>query len=129
MGDILSPFVASVHWQRLTKSFRKNLGGKDFKVIWRRVIGSPLLNGERLIRMMVRLVKKNKPAIKNGVMHKLYVYDSGALIGYGFLITYADGKMSQPELFDITGNKLPEGWYQLTMSNEHYNVVVPRNVQ
>lgn len=73
--------------------------------------------------------KKPKSATKSGVMHKLIVYDNGAMIGYGFVITYPDGKMSQPELFDIRGEKLAEGWYQLSMTHEHYNVVVPRNVQ
>lgn len=73
--------------------------------------------------------KKPKSATKSGVMHKLYVYDNGALIGYGFVITYPDGRMSAPELFDIGGKKLPEGWYQLQMTQEHYNVVVPRNIQ
>jgi len=75
------------------------------------------------------LNKRVKPTIKNGVMHKLVVYDNGALIGYGFVITYNDGEMSAPELFDIRGEKLPEGWYQLSMTNEHLPVVVPRNIQ
>jgi len=75
------------------------------------------------------LKDRKKPATKNGVMHKLLVYDNGAMIGYGFVITYPDGKMTAPELFDIAGKKLDEGWYQLTMTNEHYNVVVPRNIQ
>lgn len=72
---------------------------------------------------------RKKATTKNGVMHKLIVYDNGAMIGYGFVITYQDGEMSQPELFDIKGDKLPEGWYQLTMTNEHRPVVVPRNIQ
>ena len=77
----------------------------------------------------IPLKDRKKPSIKNGVMHKLIVYDNGAMIGYGFVITYPDGKMTAPELFDIAGRKLPEGWYQLTMTAEHYNVVVPRNIQ
>jgi hypothetical protein len=70
-----------------------------------------------------------RSGIKNGVMHKLIVYDNGAMIGYGFVITFPGGAMSAPELFDIAGKKLPEGWYQLTMTNEHFNVVVPRRIQ
>lgn len=62
-------------------------------------------------------------------MHKLIVYDNGALIGYGFVVHYANGRMSDPMLFDIGGTGLPVGWYQLTMTNEHYCVVVPRNIQ
>ena len=62
-------------------------------------------------------------------MHKLIVYNNGAMIGYGFIIAYPDGKISAPELFDIHGVKLSEGWYQLTMTTEYYNVVVPRSIQ
>lgn len=73
--------------------------------------------------------KKKKSGTKSGIMHKLIVYDNGAMIGYGFVIMYPDGKVSAPELFDIAGKKLPEGWYQLQMTHEHYPVVVARNVQ
>ena len=69
-----------------------------------------------------------RSGIRCGVMHKLLVYDHGALIGYGFVISYPDGEMSQPDLFDIAGGKLPEGWYQLTVT-EHFSVVVPQRVQ
>ena len=70
-----------------------------------------------------------KNTTKSGVMHKLLVYDNGAMIGYGFIIAYPNGALSKPELFNIKGEKLPEGWYQLTMIDERYNVVVPRNIQ
>lgn len=70
-----------------------------------------------------------KRTIKTGIMHKLIVYDNGALIGYGFVTYYADGKMSAPMLFDLSGKGLPEGWYQLTMTHEHYHIVEPRNIQ
>lgn len=63
-------------------------------------------------------------------MHKVFVYSNGALLGYGFVIMYADGKMSAPELFDIGGNRLPENaWYEIQMSDEKYSVIVPRNIQ
>ena len=67
--------------------------------------------------------------IKNGVMHKVIVYDNGALVGYGYVISYPDGEMSKPDLFDIAGNKLSEGWYQINVTSDHFNVVVPERIQ
>lgn len=75
------------------------------------------------------LMKEKKTPFRSGVMHKLLVYDNGAIVGYGYVIMYPDGKVSAPELFNIKGDKLPEQWYQLQMTNDHFNVVVPRNVQ
>lgn len=73
--------------------------------------------------------KKRKPQFMNGIMHKLIVYENGAMIGYGYVIRYSDGDTSLPDLFDIRGERLPEGWYQLQVQKESYTVVVPKNVQ
>ncbi len=73
--------------------------------------------------------KKRKPQIKNGTMHKLIVYENGAIVGYGFIIRYTNGDMSKPDLYDFKGERLPEGWYNLQITHESHNVVVPRNVQ
>lgn len=74
--------------------------------------------------------RKKKHPTQSGMMHKVFVYSNGALLGYGFVIMYADGKMSAPELFDIGGNRLPENaWYEIQMSDEKYSVIVPRNIQ
>ena len=82
----------------------------------------------KLVRSLMTNTKK--PTFRNGVMHKLVVYDNGAIVGYGFVIMYPDGKVSAPELFELfAGNSLPVQRYQLQMTNDHFNVVVPRNVQ
>lgn len=62
-------------------------------------------------------------------MQKLMVYEHGACIGYGFTIMYPDGKMSQPDLFDLKGDRLAEGWYQLQVTDTRWNVVVPMRIQ
>ncbi len=70
-----------------------------------------------------------RSGIKCGVMHKLVVYENGALVGYGFVISYPDGEMSKPDLYDIAGKELPAGLYQLTILDGHFSVVVPTRVQ
>jgi len=66
---------------------------------------------------------------KIGVMHKIIVYDNGAIIGYGYVIIDNKGDMSTPDLFDIKGTRLPEGWYTLQVGTEYFNVVIPDNIQ
>jgi hypothetical protein len=72
-----------------------------------------------------------KPAIKNGIMHKMIVFDmmKGIQLGIGFIIYFADGKMSEPMLISNAGNNLSEDWYTLFMTDEYFNVVVPRHIQ
>lgn len=80
----------------------------------------------------------HKPMNKNkakpphlGIMQKIYAYEQGseALLGTGWIITRDDGKQSAPELFDLKGVKLPEGWYTLRVTKEQHLVVIPRMVQ
>lgn len=74
--------------------------------------------------------KKKRPiAFRNGVMTKLHAYDNGALVGYGFMISYPNGVVTKPELFDIAGNRLASGYYQLNVTEENYPVVVPKKIQ
>ena len=72
-----------------------------------------------------------KPTTMNGVMHKLIVFEieTTAIVGYGYIIHFSDGRTSKPELFDFAGGRLPGGTYQLQTIDEQFNVVVPRNVQ
>lgn len=67
-----------------------------------------------------------------GVMQKVYAYenkDGGALLGSGWIIHRDDGKTMAPDLYDISGKKLPEGWYTLQVTGENHLVVIPRMVQ
>ena len=66
-----------------------------------------------------------------GLMCKVLAYDKpgGALLGSGWLLYRGDGKVMAPDLFDLIGEKLPEGWYNLQITQESYCVVIPRMVQ
>lgn len=74
---------------------------------------------------------RKPPTTLSGIMHKLLVYDfdTGALIGYGYMISYPSGFTSKPELFDIAGERLGGGMYNLQPTSECWDVVVPRNIQ
>lgn len=73
---------------------------------------------------------KSKPPY-SGLMCKVYAYEQGsdAMLGSGWIIYRDDGKTMAPELFDLKGVKLPEGWYTLKVTNEKHMVVIPRMVQ
>lgn len=62
-------------------------------------------------------------------MQKLIVYDNGAIIGYGHVITLTNGRMSTPTLVDFRGRELAPGWYQLKITDEKHYVVVPKRIQ
>ncbi len=66
-----------------------------------------------------------------GILQKVYVYEhgGGALLGNGWVITRDDGKQAAPVLFDIKGNRLPEGWYNLQVVERQQLVVIPRMIQ
>ena len=70
-----------------------------------------------------------KPKQQTAVMQKLHVFIDSKKIGYGYLYYYSDGKLSEPELYSEDGVKLPEGWYELVITNENHLVVVPRQKQ
>jgi len=62
-------------------------------------------------------------------MFKVNAYQDGGLIGSGFVIHYPDGELSAPDLIDIKGDRLPEGWYELKPTGERRTVVVPTRKQ
>ena len=66
---------------------------------------------------------------KIGVMHKILVYDNGAIIGYGYVTINHKGDMSNPDLYDIKGMRLPEGWYTLKITEENFLVNIPDRIQ
>lgn len=90
---------------------------------WRMANGST-------IKFMPKKQNKNKIP-HNGIMCKVFAYDGpgGALLGSGWIIYRDDGNMASPDLFDLKGNKLPEGWYTLRVTDEVKPVVIPRMVQ
>jgi hypothetical protein len=73
---------------------------------------------------------KSKPP-HLGLMCKVLAYSQpgGALLGSGWIIYRNDGNVMAPELFDLAGEKLPEGWYHLQITQESKCVVIPRMVQ
>lgn len=78
-----------------------------------------------------RMSNNSKPPY-TGLMQKVHVYEmpGGALLGTGWVITRDDGKQYAPELFDMKGVKLPEGWwYTLQVTNENKLIVMPRMTQ
>jgi hypothetical protein len=77
---------------------------------------------------MMRIMSE-KVRIKNGLMHKVEVYEEGVHIGTGYFIHYADDTMSEADLISHAGERLPEGWYQLMMTDEVHYVVVPTRNQ
>lgn len=87
-------------------------------------------NGSTIVFTPPKKRDKNKIP-QSGIMCKVFAYDGpgGALLGSGWVIYYSDGKFSHPDLFDIKGEKLPEGWYTLRVTDETKLVVIPRMVQ
>jgi hypothetical protein len=79
---------------------------------------------------MFDMANNSKPP-RLGIIQKVYVYSQGggALLGNGWVLTRDDGRQAAPDLFDIKGNKLPEGWYTLQVVGEQHIVVIPRMVQ
>lgn len=70
-----------------------------------------------------------KTLIKFGVMHKVLAFEEGIQVGTGYFIHYADDRVSEADLIDDKGDRLPEGWYQLLVTGEQFNVVVPTREQ
>jgi hypothetical protein len=76
--------------------------------------------------------KNTAPPPRLGIMQKVFAYENkegGALLGSGWFIIRDDGKHMAPDLYDISGKKLPEGWYTLQVTGENHLVVIPRMVQ
>lgn len=82
-----------------------------------------------LIPYRMELVGNNKSAI----MTKVVVYDETmgckAIVGYGYLITGADGRTYKPTLYDLKGEELQEGMFRLQLTDESQLVTVPGMVQ
>lgn len=74
-------------------------------------------------------MSNQKVGFSNGVMQKLVVYDNGAIVGYGHIIILVDGRMGEPQLFDLKGRPLEPQWYQLQVTEEKHYVVVPKRIQ
>lgn len=77
-----------------------------------------------------RWMNTSKPP-RNGIIQKVLVMEqtSHAIIGSGWVLYRDDAKMMAPELFDLMGNKMPEGWYTLQVTDDVKTVVIPRMVQ
>lgn len=66
----------------------------------------------------------------NGMMYKVIVYSEGLRVGTGYFIHYVDGDTSEADLIsDVDGSRLPEGWYQLKVTDDIFAVVVPTREQ
>lgn len=68
-----------------------------------------------------------------GLLQKILVYEHGkpigeaALIGTGWVEIYPNGRSSAPNLYDLKGIRLPQGWYQLAPQDDFRFVVLPVN--
>lgn len=84
-----------------------------------------------LIPYRMELVGSNKSAI----MTKVVVYeedtlrDNKAIVGYGYVITCANGMTLKPILYNLKGEELQEGLFRLMLTDESQLVTVPRMVQ
>lgn len=71
---------------------------------------------------------------RSGILHILQVRhpndfdEEGEVIGFGFVVSYGDGEMSTPELYDLDGVNMPGGMYMLRLI-QYYHVVVPYMIQ
>lgn len=63
------------------------------------------------------------------IMQKVIVFNNQVRIGYGYVFHYDNGKMNGPDLYRDNGEKLPEGYYNLLMTDEINLIVIPRNKQ
>ena len=73
--------------------------------------------------------KKVSLGWNNALLNYFDVYSQdGIIVGKGYIISYPDGWMSQPELFDMKGDRLPSAWYQMKLT-EYYPCVVPEKIQ
>ena len=54
---------------------------------------------------------------------------TGERVGHGYVIHYNDGAMSEPFIVSDAGEKLPQEWYNLQITDEVWNVVVPMRRQ
>lgn len=81
----------------------------------------------------MRQKKVNKTsAWSTAIMSKLEVYSSDAghiLIGHGYIFYRADASMTQPTLIDLLGNNMPQGWYNLRITDEQALVILAENIQ
>lgn len=76
-------------------------------------------------------MKLNPSFPRSGIMFKVLAYEStgDSLLGVGWMIISENGETQPPDLFDENGFKLPEGWYRLVITEEKFNVVIPRMIQ
>lgn len=75
-------------------------------------------------------MNKAKPP-RSGIMQHLIVHDqkTGAIIGKGWITLRDDGRMSKPELYDIMGNPMQQGWYTIEATDIKQFVIIPRMIQ
>ena len=77
---------------------------------------------------ILKNTEKETIAWRNGTLHYFDVWLNNEVIGKGYVVSRADGDVGNPELFDLNGAKLAEGWYQLQMT-EYTLCIVPKNIQ
>lgn len=71
---------------------------------------------------------KNKQ--KSALMQKILVFNMNyQQVGIGYIFHYANGRMSNPSLFDNLGRELKSGEYGIIPTEELKLVVLTRTVQ
>jgi len=83
---------------------------------------------ERGMAKISEKVKKVSVAWEAATLNYFDVYQNTIIIGIGYVISYPDGRLASPELFDFSGNKLPEAWYQMKLT-DYRPCIVARNIQ
>lgn len=72
------------------------------------------------------MVKVNQNSV---IMQKVIVFDRETRIGYGYVFLRNDGRTLGPDLYYDSGEKLPQGWYNLVVTDDAQLVVMPKKVQ
>lgn len=76
-------------------------------------------------------LRKGKSSTVTGLMQKILVYEHGkpigeaALLGQGWVEVYNNGVCSTPNIYDLLGVRLPQGWYQLVPTEEYRHIILP----
>jgi len=63
------------------------------------------------------------------MLTKVMVMDNGACIGVGYVFQTFTGETFRPVLFDLKGEPLAEGWYQLQPTDDRQLAIAPMRMQ
>lgn len=87
-------------------------------------------NRKRSMEKIRKKTKKKALGWESAMLHHFDVYtNTGIIIGLAYVVSYFDGRMSEPMLVNFQGEQLPGStWYQMKMT-EYKPCIVPRGIQ